>query len=116
MSEGTRSDTTLSGKKFFTILAGIRFSIREKAGFLNVYPSFREMKRLLGVLAVLILTLSCANSAQEEPEQILPQDIAAIQNQQLLDIPVGVGLLTNYGFDVDRPDEGWPSSDRLKRS
>ena len=67
------------------------------------------MKQLVVVLAVLILTLSCANLAQEEPEQILPQDIAAIQNQQLLDIPVGVGLLTNYGFDVDHPEEGWPS-------
>ncbi len=26
-----------------------------------------------------------------------------------LAIPVGVGLLTNYGFDVDKPEQGWPS-------
>ena len=67
------------------------------------------MQRLVVVLALLVLTLSCTDSTQEAAEQVLTQDPAAIQNQQLLDIPIGVGLLTNYGFDVDRPEEGWPS-------
>ncbi len=67
------------------------------------------MKRLVVALALLVVTQSCTNSTQEKAEQVPTQDPAAIQNQQLLDIPIGVGLLTNYGFDVDRPDEGWPS-------
>jgi len=69
----------------------------------------RDMKYFLVVLAVLILTLSCTNSTQVETEQIPAQDTAAFHNQRPLDIPIGVGLLTNYGYDVDQPEEGWPS-------
>jgi len=42
-SERTQFDTTLSGKKLFTILAGIRSSVRENAGFLRACPNVLEI-------------------------------------------------------------------------
>ncbi len=60
------------------------------------------------VLAVLVITLSCATPTREEADPTLTEDNAPTHDQRISHIPIGVGLLTNYGFDVDRPEEGWP--------
>ena len=67
------------------------------------------MKHMAVVLAVLVITLSCATPTREEADPTLTQDNAPTHDQRISHIPIGVGLLTNYGFDVDRPEEGWPS-------